>query len=78
MQGFIRQPSRDIVLESGDPRELIDKLEIYSPPTSIIKVHKLAIAPSSLQNAQEQDEPRFSEELWFSGSCSRFLPEEKP
>ena len=39
LQGFVRQPSRDIVLESSDPAELIDRLEKYSPPTSIIKVH---------------------------------------
>jgi hypothetical protein len=38
LQGFVRQPSRDIVLESMDPRELIDKLETYSPPASIIKL----------------------------------------
>ena len=37
-QGFIRQPSRDIVLQSRDPKELIDLLENYSPPSSIIKL----------------------------------------
>lgn len=38
VQGFIRQPSRDIVLQSRDPKELIDRLENYSPPASIIKL----------------------------------------
>lgn len=37
-QGFVRQPSRDIVLQSRDPKQLIDQLETYSPPASIIKL----------------------------------------
>jgi hypothetical protein len=38
LQGFIRQPSRDIVLQSADPAELIELLEGYSPPHSIISL----------------------------------------
>ena len=38
VQGFVRQPSRDIVIQSRDPKELIDRLEKYSPPSSIIKL----------------------------------------
>ncbi|EIE19309.1 hypothetical protein COCSUDRAFT_25815 [Coccomyxa subellipsoidea C-169] len=37
-EGFVRQPSRDIVIQSRDPRELIEKLETYSPPSSIIRL----------------------------------------
>ena len=38
LQGFIRQASRDIVIQSDDPAELIAKLEAYAPPPSIIKL----------------------------------------
>ncbi len=38
MQGFIRQASRDIVIQAEDPGELISKLEAYTPPPSIIKL----------------------------------------
>lgn len=38
VQGFVRQPSREIVLVSKDPKDLIDKLENYSAPASIIKL----------------------------------------
>ena len=35
-EGFIRDASRSIVLQSADPAELIDQLESYSAPHSII------------------------------------------
>ena len=38
LQGFIRQASRDIVIQSDNPAELIAKLEAYAPPPSIIKL----------------------------------------
>lgn len=38
LQGFIRQASRDIVIQADDPGELIAKLEAYTPPPSIIKL----------------------------------------
>ncbi|CAL5221821.1 g4078 [Coccomyxa viridis] len=37
-EGFIRQASRDIVIQADDPSELISKLEAYTPPPSIIKL----------------------------------------
>ena len=38
MQGFIRQASRDIVIQCEDAGQLIAKLEAYTPPPSIIKL----------------------------------------
>ena len=41
MQGFIRTASRNIVQEAATPAELIDSLQAYTPPASIISL-KLA------------------------------------
>lgn len=38
VQGFIRQASRDIVIQCEDAGQLIAKLEAYTPPPSIIKL----------------------------------------
>ena len=34
----MRQPSRNIVLESTEPAELIDKMTSYQPPQSLISL----------------------------------------
>ena len=37
-QGFVRPASRQILQDASSPSELLDKLEQYQPPTSLITI----------------------------------------
>lgn len=38
LQGFVRPASRQILQDASSPSELLDKLERYQPPTSLITI----------------------------------------